>query len=170
MRPALAIAALVLLAGPAWSADRCLSKSEARKLWPDRHLYWINLGGQRCWTNRRGGRRAAVVRVTPLRGTQDTPSPPPLPFILPPADIATAPPPRLAMSDRWEWMMEARAALHDEAEPPAPPPGPIYSTFAGAEPDVWPAPPSNSDAAWMVLLFGLAAVEAVLFWKVVQQK
>jgi hypothetical protein len=61
--------------------------------------------------------------------------------------------------------MEARAALHDEPEPP--PARTIYSTFAGDEPDVWPAPPRNSDAAWMVLLFGLAAVEAVLIWKVV---
>jgi hypothetical protein len=167
---AIVLAALVLIAGPAWAADRCLSKSEARKLWPDRHLYWSTSGGQRCWSNRRG-RRVAVARVTPTQPNQPPPpAPVPLPFILPPAEIATAPPPRLALADRWEWIMEARAALHDDepkAEPPFRVSGPIYSTFAGPEPDVWPAPPSNKDAAWMVLLFGLAAVEAVLIWKVV---
>lgn len=31
----------------------CLTKSEARQLWPRRHLYWYS--SDHCWSNRRGG-------------------------------------------------------------------------------------------------------------------
>lgn len=39
--------------GKAKGSPACLTKSEARQLWPKRHLYWYS--GNHCWSNRRGG-------------------------------------------------------------------------------------------------------------------
>jgi len=41
----------ILLATPAKTAV-CLSKEDARKLWPKQHLYWYSK--DHCWSNRRG--------------------------------------------------------------------------------------------------------------------
>ncbi len=44
---------LVIATAVASAAPVCLSKSEARKLWPRAHLYWYSV--DHCWSNRRGG-------------------------------------------------------------------------------------------------------------------
>lgn len=36
----------------------CLTKYEARQLWPKRHLYWYS--SDHCWSNRRGGPPSGV--------------------------------------------------------------------------------------------------------------
>lgn len=40
-------------------ADVCLSKREARDLWPKRHIYWYS--SDHCWSNRRGPPRGIKV-------------------------------------------------------------------------------------------------------------
>jgi hypothetical protein len=52
----------LLLATPAVPAAVCLSKSEARQLWPKSHLYWYSR--DRCWSNRRGPPRD--LRMDPV--------------------------------------------------------------------------------------------------------
>lgn len=48
-----AVAALSYsLVRPAHGSQVCLTKKEARALWPKRHLYWY--GPDHCWSNRRG--------------------------------------------------------------------------------------------------------------------
>lgn len=42
-----------LASKPANGTPVCLTKKEARVLWPKRHLYWY--GNDHCWSNRRGG-------------------------------------------------------------------------------------------------------------------
>jgi hypothetical protein len=42
----------LLMATPAVPAAVCLSKKEARQLWPRQHIYWYSK--DRCWSNRRG--------------------------------------------------------------------------------------------------------------------
>jgi hypothetical protein len=37
----------------------CLSKSEARHLWPKRHIYWYSK--RHCWSNRRGPPRGLKI-------------------------------------------------------------------------------------------------------------
>lgn len=50
----IAVVALVLaLTRPAHSSPVCLTKREARVLWPRQHIYWYS--GNHCWSNRRGG-------------------------------------------------------------------------------------------------------------------
>jgi len=39
----------------------CLSKKEARELWPKRHIYWYS--SRHCWSNRRGPPRG--LRIDP---------------------------------------------------------------------------------------------------------
>jgi hypothetical protein len=38
---------------PAPGEEVCLSKREARHLWPRQHIYWYS--ADHCWSNRRGG-------------------------------------------------------------------------------------------------------------------
>jgi hypothetical protein len=52
----------VILATPAVPADVCLSKKEARHLWPRSHLYWYSR--DHCWSNRRGPPRG--IRMDPV--------------------------------------------------------------------------------------------------------
>ena len=52
----------VILATPALPADVCLSKKEARQLWPRSHLYWYSK--DHCWSNRRGPPRG--LRMDPV--------------------------------------------------------------------------------------------------------
>lgn len=49
------VVAIVLLIATAatQSSAVCLTKSEARQLWPKKHLYWYS--ADHCWSNRRGG-------------------------------------------------------------------------------------------------------------------
>ncbi len=48
----LAILAYMLMPTAA-GATVCLSKREARHLWPRQHIWWYS--GDHCWSNRRGG-------------------------------------------------------------------------------------------------------------------
>jgi hypothetical protein len=52
----------LLLAVPAGTREVCLSKSEARQLWPKSHLYWYSR--HHCWSNRRGPPRG--LRLDPI--------------------------------------------------------------------------------------------------------
>lgn len=49
----LAYVGILLIPRPAHGSAVCLTHSEARKLWPKRHLYWYS--SDHCWSNRRGG-------------------------------------------------------------------------------------------------------------------
>jgi hypothetical protein len=57
------IAALAITVTSLFAAPACLSKKEARAKWPDAHLYWHT--GDRCWDNKRGGRRYILEREKP---------------------------------------------------------------------------------------------------------
>jgi hypothetical protein len=48
---AIGVAMLIMIV-PA-PAGVCLSKKEARHLWPRQHIYWYS--SDHCWSNRRGG-------------------------------------------------------------------------------------------------------------------
>src|SRR5215472_292034 len=52
---------LTLTSVPAQSTV-CLSKSEARELWPRQHIYWYSK--DHCWSNRRGPPRN--LRIDPI--------------------------------------------------------------------------------------------------------
>ena len=58
----LAILALVFVPRAAGAETVCLSKKEARHLWPKRHIYWY--GPNHCWSNRRGPPRG--LKVDPI--------------------------------------------------------------------------------------------------------
>ena len=60
---AISLIVTVALCWPATASAFCLSKSEARKLWPTRHLYWYS--SDRCWSNRRGPPRGIKVDPVP---------------------------------------------------------------------------------------------------------
>ncbi len=45
--------ALLITCVPVPARDVCLSKKEARHLWPRQHIYWYS--ADHCWSNRRGG-------------------------------------------------------------------------------------------------------------------
>jgi len=51
-----------LLATPAGTREVCLTKSEARQLWPKRHIYWYSR--EHCWSNRRGPPRG--IHIDPV--------------------------------------------------------------------------------------------------------
>jgi hypothetical protein len=135
------------------AASQCLSKSEARTLYPRKHLYWSRGDGQRCWSDRRGGRArfGAVKSLPPQRGTlppsprvlreaEPLPTPrlplvPPelVPVIEPPKPV---PPPPLPFDQRWIETGEAEPPRQSRSDSER---EVIFSTFQGAPPDVWPA-------------------------------
>ncbi len=45
--------ALLITCIPVPAREVCLSKREARHLWPRQHIYWYS--ADHCWSNRRGG-------------------------------------------------------------------------------------------------------------------
>jgi hypothetical protein len=47
-----AVAVAVIGIGAARGGPICLTKKEARELWPRQHIYWYSK--HRCWSNRRG--------------------------------------------------------------------------------------------------------------------
>jgi hypothetical protein len=59
---AIIIGALILLIGSTAHGGVCLSKSEARKLWPKKHLYWYS--SEHCWSDRRGPPRG--IKIEPI--------------------------------------------------------------------------------------------------------
>src|SRR5215471_8608301 len=52
----------LILATPARTADVCLTKKEARHLWPRQHIYWYS--SHHCWSNRRGPPRG--IKMDPI--------------------------------------------------------------------------------------------------------
>ena len=68
MRVAIATLALIAfwLVGMVFADAVCLSKSEARKLWPTQHIYWYFMGRERCWSDRHGPPRN--LRIDPVMG------------------------------------------------------------------------------------------------------
>jgi hypothetical protein len=87
---------LMLLITTAAPAGICLSKSEARHLWPRQHIYWYSR--DRCWSNRRGPPRGLKLRrerLDPVFGKTVTEMlsaptydvlPPPRPQLIAPPD------------------------------------------------------------------------------------
>ena len=69
----------LLLAVPAGTREVCLSKSEARELFPRAHLYWYSR--QHCWSNRRGPPRGLKLDpiIEPIPKRADIKKEPPLP-------------------------------------------------------------------------------------------
>jgi hypothetical protein len=130
MRAALAIGLLLLLAAPAVAAPQCLSRSEARKVWPTQYLNWRMVERRRCWTSRR---RAASSRRAPAAAPVD--HPPMVPRLYVPAELVPhiEPPPAAAapeLDGPWKTIQELRAEATDAVP---------FSTFPpGGEPDVWP--------------------------------
>jgi hypothetical protein len=55
---------IVFMTHGAGATQVCLSKSEARKLWPRKHIYWYGDHGDHCWSNRRGPPRG--IKVDPI--------------------------------------------------------------------------------------------------------
>jgi hypothetical protein len=56
------VGALILLIASTAHGGVCLSKSEARKLWPKKHLYWYS--SEHCWSDRRGPPRG--IKIEPI--------------------------------------------------------------------------------------------------------
>jgi hypothetical protein len=47
------VAMLLVMVSTGHGREVCLTKSQARELWPKKHLYWYSR--DHCWSNRRGG-------------------------------------------------------------------------------------------------------------------
>ncbi len=107
--------AMLLWIVPAPASDVCLTKKQARHLWPRSHIYWYS--SDHCWSNRHG----------PPRGLKLEPPEPKE------KKIKTDPifPPRAdAGLDAVTWHM---ARPFDEAQPIIPP-----LNLAAPDLDVWP--------------------------------
>jgi hypothetical protein len=61
----IAVLFLVSVSTPGPGAEVCLSRHEARKLWPRSHIYWYS--SDHCWSNRRGPPRN--IKVDPVPAT-----------------------------------------------------------------------------------------------------
>lgn len=61
----LAMVSIALMVRPAHGSALCLTKSEARQLWPKRHLYWYSK--DHCWSNRRGP--PSGIKVDPIKNS-----------------------------------------------------------------------------------------------------
>jgi hypothetical protein len=61
----LALFLMVLWISTAAPAAVCLTKQEARELWPKQHIYWYSK--DRCWSNRRGPPRN--LKMDPIRNS-----------------------------------------------------------------------------------------------------
>jgi hypothetical protein len=57
---------VLLLVQLAPASSLCLSKKEARELWPKRHIYWYSK--DHCWSNRRGPPRN--LKIDPIKNNR----------------------------------------------------------------------------------------------------
>jgi hypothetical protein len=57
---------VLLLVQLAPASSLCLSKKEARELWPKRHIYWYSK--DHCWSNRRGPPRG--LKMDPIKNNR----------------------------------------------------------------------------------------------------
>jgi hypothetical protein len=109
------------------AAPQCLSRSEARALWPRTYLHWRTIDGRRCW--------AARGRRVPAAAPMASPDASPVPRLYVPAELVPhiEPPPAAAapeLDGPWKTIQELRAEATDAVP---------FSTFPpGGEPDVWP--------------------------------
>jgi len=87
---------------PATPETVCLTKKEARQLWPRRHIYWYS--SHHCWSNRRG----------PPRGIKMDPVDP----VFPPKVLAKEPEAASADNDHCCWPLLDTDASGNVAEPP----------------------------------------------------
>ena len=111
-----AILAYMLMPTAAGAGDVCLTKKEARHLWPRRHIYWYS--SDHCWSNRHGPPRG--LKLEPEEKKEKK--------------IKTDPifPPRAEIElDAVTWHM---ARPFDEAQPIIPP----LNLAAPDDPEVWP--------------------------------
>ncbi len=53
---------IMLIPAPVGASQVCLTKKEARHLWPKEHLYWYS--ADHCWSNRRGPPRG--IKLDPV--------------------------------------------------------------------------------------------------------
>ena len=162
-------AILALAPSSAVTAERCLSITEARKLWPRDHLYWSPTSGKRCWSNKRG-RSASIPVVT--HAPPPRPAPPSIdvpPSLVPPRwrDLAPPPPPSILDSPKWAWVADARGVNTGLIDTHPPSGTVVFSTFPGEPPDVWPPLEQHTSG---VATYGMAAILAMLaagaFWVV----
>ena len=91
-----------LLATPAGTREVCLTKKEARQLWPRRHIYWYS--SDHCWSNRRG----------PPKGIKVDPIDP----VFPPKALAQEPETASANNDHCCWPLLDTDPSGNIAEPP----------------------------------------------------
>jgi len=139
--------ALLLISVEAHSADvnakACLTRNEARALYPRAYLYWSGGSrGQRCWSNRRGRRHVVPGRAWIVQAS------------VPPKEQEIEHiEPALMWQPQWSWVFEAVNSRAQAEEP--------FTTWPpGTEPDVWPSlenPPSNTPGTVLVVLCGIAA-------------
>lgn len=122
-------------------ATACLSRSEARQVWPRAYLYWSGgPKGQRCWSNKRGKR----VWIVPAKVMAAVPPMPSEPVHIEPV---------LQWQPQWSWVFSE--IYQREIDEP-------FTTFPpGTEPDVWPVlaqPAANHGELLMVLASGMVAL------------
>ena len=55
----------LMLATPAKTREVCLSRHEARQLWPHRHIYWYS--SDHCWSNRHGPPSGIKIDKVPAK-------------------------------------------------------------------------------------------------------
>ena len=68
---ALGLFVLMLIATSPAPGAVCLTKAQARELWPKQHLYWYS--PKRCWSNRRGPPQNLQIDPIPNTKTNTTP-------------------------------------------------------------------------------------------------
>jgi hypothetical protein len=171
IRLLMAGALLVFSHHAAVTAERCLSITEARKLWPTAHLYWSSpASGRRCWSIKRGRSASFPVAHTP----PPRPAPPRIdapPSLMPPVwrDPEPPPPPSILDSPKWAWVTTARELnpTLGNLEFRLPSGTEVYSTFPGEQPEIWPPLEQRVNG---VGVYGMAAILAILaagaFWVV----
>ena len=151
---------LGIASGTAEAAEKCLSRSEARALYRTSYIYWRNVGGSRCWSSSSRRGRGAEPHRLPRQAAVVVPrQPPPSLSILeiPLEALVEIMPPwleRSAFDPRLAWAQGKPADALEEA-------GPVFTTFQGEQPDVWPPlpqpEPANAAGLAIVVATGLLA-------------
>ena len=133
------------------SPKSCLSYREAKNVYKGAYLHWqYNRKRQRCWglTPQRRVYKDEV-QPEPIRQEPRIEMKPATMYIPPELVPVNQPPDKVdTMLDRWNILEELRD-MRAEA--------PIYSTFTGPEPDVWPVLEKDEyDILWSIIVVGIA--------------
>jgi hypothetical protein len=149
---ALIILLMLMAMDAAHAASKtCLTRAEAKEMYPRAHLYWSVGPRGRCWANSLSAARAMArslpvpraknAPVLNVTSQTDEPGSRAIRLGAPPAEaVASLMPPyqeRPSDGPRWDWLADARAAASEQDTPE--PGGVVFSTFPGEQPDVWPA-------------------------------